>query len=63
VGRLIRAGMAEATQPDAIVNNKYARNPEKLRAWESASHIERAPEREKKPVPAPGTTPPPAPPK
>lgn len=49
VGRLIRAGMAEVTQLDAIVNNKYARNPEKLRAWESA--------------PAPGNTPPPAPPK
>ncbi len=42
VGHLICAGMAEVTQLDAIVNNKYARNPEKLRAWESASHIERA---------------------
>jgi len=52
--------MAEVTQLDAIMNNKYARNPEKLRAWESASHIERAPKREKKP--ASGTTPP-APPK
>ena len=56
MGRLIRAGMAEATQLDAIVNNKYARNPEKLRAWESASHIERAPKREKKPAPTTGTT-------
>ena len=46
VGRLIKSGMAEVTQLDAIVNNKYARNPEKLRAWESASHIERAPKRE-----------------
>jgi len=53
VGRLIRASMAEATQFDAIMNNKYARNPEKLRAWESASHIERAPQREKKPAPSP----------
>ena len=30
VGRLIKSGMAEVTQLDAIVNNKYARNPEKL---------------------------------
>ena len=38
------------------MHNKYARNPDKLRAWESASHIECAPQREKKP--AGGTTPP-----
>ena len=60
VGRLIKSGMAEVAQLDAIMNNKYARNPEKLRAWESASHIERAPKREKKPA---GGTTPPAPPK
>jgi len=34
------------------MHNKYARNPEKLRAWQSASHIERAPQREKKAAPA-----------
>ena len=38
---------------DAIVRNKYTRNADKLRAWDSASHIERAPQREKKPAPAP----------
>ena len=54
VGRLIKAGMAEVTQLDAIMRNKYARTPDKLRAWQSASHIERAPQREKKP--AGGTT-------
>ena len=59
VGRLIKAGMKEVTYLDAIVQNKYARNPDKLRAWESASHIERAPQREKKP--APGTAPAPKP--
>ena len=53
VGRLIRSGMAEVTQLDAIINNKYARTPDKLRAWQSASHIERAPQREKKVAPAP----------
>ena len=56
VGRLIREGMAEVTQLDALIHNKYARTPDKLRAWQSASHIERAPKREKKP--ASGTTPP-----
>ena len=41
---------------DAIVCNKYNRNAAKLAAWESASHIERAPQREKKPkVPTPPT--------
>jgi hypothetical protein len=48
VGRLIKAGMAEVTQLDAIMRNKYARNPDKLTAWDSASHIERAPQRERK---------------
>ena len=61
VGRLIRAGMAEVTQLDAIMNNKYARNPDKLCAWDSASHIKRAPKREKKKDN--GGTPPPTPPK
>lgn len=42
--------MAEVTQLDAIMHNKYARDPDKLRAWSSASHIERAPKREKKPA-------------
>ena len=38
---------------DAIMHHKYARNPDTLRAWDSASHIERAPKRAKKPAPAP----------
>ncbi len=52
IGRLIRAGMKEVTTLNAIMHNKYARNPDKLRAWQSASHVERAPQREKKPAPA-----------
>lgn len=36
VGRLIKAGMAEVTQLDAIMRNKYAGNPDKLTAWDSA---------------------------
>jgi hypothetical protein len=30
------------------MHNKYSRDPAKLRAWQSASHLERAPERAKK---------------
>ena len=55
VGRLIREGMAEVMQLDAIMNNKYARNPDRMRAWDSASHIDRAPRRAKQPA---GGTPP-----
>ena len=43
--------MKEVNRIDAIVHNKYARNSDKLRAWDCASHIERAPQREKKPAP------------
>lgn len=52
VGRLIKTGMKETTYLDAIVHNKYARNPDTLRAWRSASHTERAPQRATK-TPAP----------
>jgi len=53
IGRLIREGMSEIKYLNAIMYNKYSRNPDKLRAWLSASHIERAPQREKTPPPAP----------
>ena len=49
VGRLIRAGMKEVNYLDAIMRNKYTRNPDKLRAWDAISRIQRAPKREKKP--------------
>ncbi len=52
VGRLIRAGMKEVNYLNAIMHNKYSRDGDKLRAWKSASHIERAGQREKKPTPA-----------
>ena len=38
---------------NAILHNRYTRQPEKLRAWKSASHIERAPRH----APAPESTP------
>lgn len=51
LGRLAREGMKESTYLDAILRAKYARNPDKLRGWESASHLERAPVRAKKTPP------------
>lgn len=60
IGRLIKTGMKEVTYLDAIVHNKYARNPDTLRAWRSASHTERAPHRAKRtsaPPPALEATP------
>jgi hypothetical protein len=48
IGRLVAEGLKEATYLDAIFHNLYTRNPEKLRAWLSASHVERAAKRAKK---------------
>ena len=42
------------TRLDAVMNNKYSRDPDKLRAWKSASHVERA---AKKAEPAPPVPP------
>jgi hypothetical protein len=53
IDQLIGDGMKEVNYLDAIMHVKYARNAEKMRAWLSASHIERAPQREKKPAPTP----------
>ena len=52
LGRLTRDGMKESAYLDAIMRAKYARNSDKLRGWETASHLERAPVRAKKPAPA-----------
>ena len=48
--------MKESNYLDAIMRAKYARNPDKLRGWESASRLERAPVRAKK-TPAPAHPP------
>ena len=56
LGRLAKEGMKESNYLDAIMRAKYARNPDKLRGWESASHLERAPVRAKK-TPAPAQPP------
>jgi len=57
IGELLGQANDEITELDAIMYNKYTRQPEKLRAWQSASHVERAPQREKKTPTLP--TPPP----
>ena len=48
IDRLMRAGMKEVKYLDAIVRNKYAGNPDQLRAWESASTVARPARRNKK---------------
>ena len=52
IGQLLGKLNDEIAEIDAINHNKYARQPEKMRAWLSASHVERAPQREKKAAPA-----------
>jgi hypothetical protein len=56
IGQLLDKINGEIGELDAIMYNKYTRQPEKLRAWQSASHVERAPQREKK-TPTPPTPP------
>ena len=53
VSNLIADGQVECEHLDAIMHNKYARNADKLRAWMSAAHIERAPQKKKAPAPKP----------
>ena len=48
IGPLLKEANDLITTLDAIMHNKYTRVPDKLRAWKSASHVERAPQREKK---------------
>lgn len=50
IGQLLGQAGDDVIELDAIVHNKFARQPEKLRAWQSASRVERAPQREKKAV-------------
>ncbi len=47
IARLIAEGVKTVTYLDAIVHTKYSGNPEKLRAWGSASAVERKARREK----------------
>ncbi len=54
IGVLLLSGGQTVSDLDTIMQNKYARQPEKLRAWESASRVYRSPVR-KKDVPTVGT--------
>jgi hypothetical protein len=59
IGTQLLAGGQLVTQLDAIMRNKYKRDPDKLRAWQSASRVERRAKPEKPAATsAPATTPP-----
>ena len=58
LGAAIQLGLGIVEKLNAIMHNKYTRQPEKLRARESASHTERAAQREKTPTTPTNTTPP-----
>ena len=53
IGRLVSDGMKECNYLDAIFHNVYSHNPDKLRAWMSASHLERASKSAATPAPTP----------
>jgi len=57
---VLEAASQDCIRLDAMMQNLYARNPAKLRAWLAASRIERAAQREKKPD-APAAAPAPQP--
>ena len=46
IGLCVSEGIKLVNHLDAIVINKYERNAEVLRAWQTASHVERAPQHE-----------------
>ena len=50
IGQLLGKANDEVSGLNVVMYNKYTRQPEKLRAWQSASRVERAPQREKKSV-------------
>ena len=52
IDTLLAEGQKLVSQLDAIMRNKYKRDPDKLHAWQSASHVERSP-RPPKPTPEP----------
>ena len=53
----IQQGLADVRELDAIVRNTYAGNEGELAAWESASHVERAPRRAETETPTPEPAP------
>ncbi len=59
ITQLLLAASQDVEALDTLIQNKYARQPEKLHVWQTASRIHRSPQRAKKP--ATGATTPPAP--
>jgi hypothetical protein len=57
IDEALERGINIVRQLDAIVRNKYADDPAQLAAWQSASHIERSPQRTQTQT-TPPTTPP-----
>ena len=57
---VIQQGLADVRELDAIVRNTFAGNEAELAAWESASHVERAPRRADDEEEEPPAQPPPA---
>ena len=47
IGVILLSGGQTVSDLDTIMQNKYARQPEKLRAWESASRVHRSPVKKK----------------
>jgi hypothetical protein len=57
IAQLVREGRKQVNYLDAIAQNLYKGNAEQLRAWASASHVERDPNHQGvTPTPAPTTT-------
>jgi hypothetical protein len=55
----VREGLEAVRELNVIVHNVYGDNPMELAAWESASHVGRAPhhaEEEEEPPPPPAPT-------
>src|SRR5207248_8006584 len=61
IGQILGNAADDVQHLDAIMHNKYARQPEKLHNWQRASRVERAPQREKKPTPSASSATPPKP--
>jgi hypothetical protein len=57
ITQILLAATKDVDGLETVMGNKYKRQPEKLAAWESASRVHRAPQREKKSETGSGTPP------
>jgi hypothetical protein len=56
IAGLTRDAIKQIKHLDSLARTVYKNNPEKLRAWESASHVERGPHHASTPAPTPTST-------